>query len=102
MLDEERFSGRTASARSRAGTSTTRTDSTSKAAVYEVQYEPAESTTGMFGGNSNWRGPVWMPINMLVIRALLQHYRYYGDDVQDRVPDGLRRADDAVRGRDEI
>ena len=41
---------------------------------YRVQYEPAESTTGMFGGNSNWRGPVWFPVNLLIIRALLQHY----------------------------
>ena len=85
-------SARTASARSPAGTSTTRTSSTSKGVAYAVQYEPAESTTGMFGGNSNWRGPVWFPINLLIIRALLQHYRYYGDDVHDRVPDRLRRS----------
>ncbi len=58
-------------------------------AQYRVQYEPAESTTGMFGGNSNWRGPVWFPINMLLIRALMTHYRYYGDELQDRVPDRL-------------
>ena len=44
-----------------------------------VDYEPAESRNGMFGGNSNWRGPVWFPINLLLIRALLQFYRYYGD-----------------------
>ena len=56
--------------------------------VYEVQYEPAESTTGMFGGNSNWRGPVWFPINMLVARALLQHYRYYGDSFKIECPTG--------------
>ena len=56
--------------------------------VYEVQYEPAESTTGMFGGNSNWRGPVWMPINLLVVRALLQHYRYYGDSFKIECPTG--------------
>ncbi len=56
--------------------------------VYEVQYEPAESTTGMFGGNSNWRGPVWMPINILIVRALLQHYRYYGDDFKIECPTG--------------
>ena len=54
----------------------------------EVQYEPAESTTGMFGGNSNWRGPVWFPINLLLIRALLQHYRYYGDDLKVECPTG--------------
>ena len=56
--------------------------------VYEVQYEPAESTTGMFGGNSNWRGPVWFPINLLVVRALLQHYRYYGDSFKIECPTG--------------
>ena len=41
---------------------------------YKVQYLPAESNTGMFGGNSNWRGPVWMPVNVLIIRALLNLY----------------------------
>jgi hypothetical protein len=55
---------------------------------YRVQYEPAESTTGMFGGNSNWRGPVWFPVNMLIIRALLQHYRYYGDEFKVECPTG--------------
>ncbi|MGH3152408.1 MAG: MGH1-like glycoside hydrolase domain-containing protein, partial [Streptosporangiaceae bacterium] len=57
-------------------------------AEYRVQYEPAESTTGMFGGNSNWRGPVWFPINLLLIRALLQHYRYYGNDLKVECPTG--------------
>ena len=55
---------------------------------YRVQYEPAESTTGMFGGNSNWRGPVWFPVNVLIIRALLQHYQYYGDDFTIECPTG--------------
>jgi hypothetical protein len=55
---------------------------------FRVQYEPAESSTGMFGGNSNWRGPVWFPINMLVIRALLQHYTYFGDDFKVECPTG--------------
>jgi Mannosylglycerate hydrolase MGH1-like glycoside hydrolase domain len=55
---------------------------------YRVQYEPAESTTGMFGGNSNWRGPVWFPINMLLIRALITHYRYYGNDLKVECPTG--------------
>ena len=57
-------------------------------AEYRVQYEPAESTTGMFGGNSNWRGPVWFPINLLLIRALIQHYRYYGNDLKVECPTG--------------
>ena len=56
---------------------------------YRVDYLPAESDTGMFGGNSNWRGPIWMPVNALIIRALLQFYLYYGDEFQDRVPDRL-------------
>jgi hypothetical protein len=46
---------------------------------YRVSYSPAESDTGMFGGNSNWRGPIWMPINVLILRALLHYYSYYGD-----------------------
>ncbi len=55
---------------------------------YRVQYEPAESTTGLFGGNSNWRGPVWFPINLLLIRALITHYRYYGDGLKVECPTG--------------
>jgi len=46
---------------------------------YKVQYLPAESNTGMFGGNSNWRGPVWMPVNALIVRALVNLYAFYGD-----------------------
>jgi Mannosylglycerate hydrolase MGH1-like glycoside hydrolase domain len=53
---------------------------------YKVQYLPAESNTGMFGGNSNWRGPVWMPVNTLVIRALLNLYAFYGDDFKVECP----------------
>jgi len=55
---------------------------------YRVQYLPAESDTGMFGGNSNWRGPVWFPVNSLIIRALLQFYRYYGNDFKVECPTG--------------
>jgi len=55
---------------------------------YRVQYLPAESNTGMFGGNSNWRGPIWMPVNGLIIRALLQYYLYYGDDFTIECPTG--------------
>src|SRR5262249_25570209 len=47
---------------------------------FRVAYVPADSDSGMFGGNSNWRGPVWMPLNLLVVRALLQFHLYYGDD----------------------
>jgi hypothetical protein len=55
---------------------------------YRVQYLPAESNTGMFGGNSNWRGPVWMPVNGLLIRALLNLYQFYGDDFKVECPTG--------------
>ena len=55
---------------------------------YRVSYLPAESDSGMFGGNSNWRGPIWMPVNALIIRALLQYYTYYGDDFQVECPTG--------------
>jgi hypothetical protein len=55
---------------------------------YTVGYLPAESDTGMFGGNSNWRGPVWFPVNMLIIRALIHYYRYYGDDFIVECPTG--------------
>src|SRR5690606_16159127 len=55
---------------------------------YSVQYLPAESDSGMFGGNSNWRGPIWMPVNTLLVRALLQYYQYYGDDFKVECPTG--------------
>ncbi len=55
---------------------------------FRVQYAPAESDSGMFGGNSNWRGPIWMPINVLLIRALLNLYQYYGDDFRVECPTG--------------
>jgi len=55
---------------------------------FRVNYLPAESDTGMFGGNSNWRGPVWMPVNGLLIRALLSFYLYYGDNFKIECPTG--------------
>jgi len=55
---------------------------------YSVSYLPAESDSGMFGGNSNWRGPIWMPVNGLIVRALLQYYAYYGDDLKVECPTG--------------
>ena len=58
---------------------------------YRVAYLPAESDTGMFGGNSNWRGPIWMPVNGLIIRALLQYYSYYGNDFTVECPTGSGR-----------
>jgi hypothetical protein len=55
---------------------------------FRVDYLPAESNTGMFGGNSNWRGPVWMPVNVMIIRALLNFYLYYGDNFKIECPTG--------------
>ena len=55
---------------------------------YRVGYLPAESDTGMFGGNSNWRGPIWMPVNALIIRGLLHYYAYYGDSFKIECPTG--------------
>ena len=58
---------------------------------HRVDYLPAESNTGMFGGNSNWRGPVWMPVNTLIIRALQNFYLYYGDNFKIECPTGSGR-----------
>jgi hypothetical protein len=58
---------------------------------YRVPYLPAESDTGMFGGNSNWRGPVWMPVNVLVIRALVNFYAYHGNEFTVECPTGSGR-----------
>ncbi len=55
---------------------------------YRVSYLPAESDTGMFGGNSNWRGPIWMPVNALIVRALLQYHLFYGNDFTIECPTG--------------
>jgi hypothetical protein len=56
--------------------------------VYRVDYLPAESDSGMFGGNSNWPGPVWMPVNAILIRALVTYYSYYGNDFTVECPTG--------------
>ncbi len=55
---------------------------------YRVQYLPGESDSGMFGGNSNWRGPVWMPVNLLIVRALMNLYTFYGDEFKVECPTG--------------
>ena len=59
--------------------------------VHRVDYEPGESTTGLFGGNSNWRGPVWFPVNYLLIEALRRYHRYFGDDFTVECPTGSGR-----------
>ena len=100
MLDEERFLGPARHPVAVAGPPRRAVRLRGRTApTTVVTYEPAESTTGMFGGNSNWRGPVWFPVNLLIIRALLQHYRYYGDEFTIECPTGSGHADDAVRGR---
>ena len=58
---------------------------------YGVSYLPAESDSGMFGGNSNWRGPIWMPVNALIVRALLHYFQYYGKDFTVECPTGSGR-----------
>jgi hypothetical protein len=58
---------------------------------YKVSYLPADSDTGMFGGNSNWRGPIWMPVNALLVRSLMQFYGYYGDSFKVECPTGSGR-----------
>jgi hypothetical protein len=55
---------------------------------YRVSYLPAESDSGMFGGNSNWRGPIWVPVNTLIIRALMHYFAYYGDNFKIECPAG--------------
>ena len=59
--------------------------------TYRVDYSPAEGTTGLFGGNSNWRGPVWFPVNYLLIEALERYHHFYGDDFKVECPTGSGR-----------
>src|SRR5205807_6531304 len=54
----------------------------------EVAYLPGESDSGMFGGNSNWRGPVWLPVNYLIVESLQKFHNYYGDDFKVECPTG--------------
>jgi hypothetical protein len=60
-------------------------------ATYSVDYEPAESTSGLFGGNSNWRGPIWFPLNYLLIESIQKYHHYYGDDFMLECPTGSGR-----------
>jgi hypothetical protein len=58
---------------------------------HRVDYDPGESTTGLFGGNSNWRGPVWFPVNYLLVEALERYHHFYGDDLKVECPTGSGR-----------
>ena len=73
--------------------------SSSAASGFDVGYLPAESDNGLFGGNSNWGGPIWLPVNGLLVRALINYYGYYGPEFTVECPTGSGTARDALRGR---
>jgi hypothetical protein len=56
--------------------------------VFSVTYQPGESDSGLFGGNSNWRGPIWLPVNFLIIESLQRFHHYYGDEFKVEYPSG--------------
>jgi hypothetical protein len=72
---------------------------------YTIEYDPGDATTDMFGGNSNWRGPVWMPVNYLFIKALKKYGQFYGDSLKVECPTGsgnsltLGEVADVITGR---
>jgi hypothetical protein len=70
--------------------------------TYRVDYEPAESASGLFGGNSNWRGPVWFPVNYLAIEALRRYHQYLGDDFTVELPTGSGRQATLAEVADEL
>ena len=74
-----------------ASTRTSRTRSGAGGTAHTVRYEPAESDSGLFGGNSNWRGPIWFPVNYLLIESLQKFHHYYGDDFKVECPTGSGR-----------
>ena len=68
-----------------------------------VRYQPAESDTGLFGGNSNWRGPIWFPVNFLIIESLQKFHHYYGDDFRVECPTGSGQlSNHQSKSRDEL
>ncbi|MEZ4649710.1 MAG: glucosidase [Candidatus Eisenbacteria bacterium] len=69
---------------------------------YEVRYVPGESDSGLFGGNSNWRGPVWIPLNYLLIEALKRHHHFYGDEFRIELPTGSGQEVTLLEAAEEI
>ena len=88
VLDEGACSVRTACARCRSTTHDIRSCCTLDGKQFTLDYAPAESTTGLFGGNSNWRGPVWFPLNYLLIEALQKHDSFLGERFKVDCPTG--------------
>ncbi len=70
--------------------------------TYTIQYDPAESTSDMFGGNSNWRGPIWLPINYMLIRALRKYHEFYGEDFTMEFPKGSGKQINLKAAADEL
>ena len=68
----------------------------------EVGYQPGESTSGLFGGNSNWRGPIWMPVNFLILDAMHEYHRYYGDEFRIECPTGSGNFVSIAEAADEV
>jgi hypothetical protein len=73
-----------------------------KGATYTVEYVPAESDSALFGGNSNWRGPIWIPVNYLIIEALQQFHHYYSDDFVVECPTGSGKMNSLSQIADEL
>ncbi|MEM9363371.1 MAG: glucosidase [Bacteroidota bacterium] len=70
--------------------------------LFDVKYDPAESSTHLFGGNSNWRGPIWMPMNFLFVQSLLEYHKYYGDRFKVQCPAGSKNELDLKQLSDDI
>ena len=65
---------------------------------YNIQYDPGDSTSNLFGGNSNWRGPVWIPINYIIIQSIRRYGEFYGDDLLVECPVGSGQQNEPAAG----